>query len=85
MAGRAHLAGAEVVLVDRSPPWGRRPPAKIGAWSTGSRGTWSHWEGIPALYDRSAALGGRVDILVNGAGIQYRCPAEDFRSGGSRS
>ncbi len=22
--------------------------------------------------------GGRVDILVNGAGIQYRCPAEDF-------
>ena len=56
--------------------------ARLGAQGApvhGVQGDLSHWEGIPALYDRAlAALGGRVDILVNGAGIQYRCPAEDF-------
>lgn len=81
MAEGLHLAGAEVVLVDRSPAVGEAA-ARLGAQGTpvhGVQGDLSHWEGIPALYDRAlAALGGRVDILVNGAGIQYRCPAEDF-------
>lgn len=81
MAEGLHLAGAEVVLVDRSPAVGEAA-ARLGAQGApvhGVQGDPSHWEGIPALYDRAlAALGGRVDILVNGAGIQYRCPAEDF-------
>lgn len=81
MAEGLHLAGAEVVLVDRSPAVGEAA-ARLGAQGApvhGVQGDLSHWEGIPALYDRAlAALGGRVDILVNGAGIQYRCPAEDF-------
>lgn len=84
MAEGLHLAGAEVVLVDRSPAVGEAA-ARLGAQGApvhGVQGDLSHWEGIPALYDRAlAALGGRGDILVNGAGIQYRCPAEDFPPG----
>ena len=80
MAEGLHLAGAEVVLVDRSPAVGEAA-ARLGAQGApvhGVQGDLSHWEGLPALYDRVlAALRSRVDILVNGAGIQYRCPAED--------
>ena len=74
MAEGLHLAGAEVVLMDRSPAVGEAA-ARLGAQGApvhGVQGDLSHWEGIPALYDRAlAALGGRVDILVNGAGIQH--------------
>lgn len=36
-------------------------------------------EEIPQIYEGALKkLGGRLDILVNGAGIQFRCKAEDF-------
>lgn len=81
MAEGLHQAGAEVLLLDVSPTVGEAA-ARLGASGApvhGVQGDLSDWEGIPALYEKAlAVLGGRVDILVNGAGIQFRCKAEDF-------
>lgn len=36
-------------------------------------------ESLPAVFDEAVKLaGGRIDILLNGAGIQFRCPVLDF-------
>ena len=73
MAEGLHLAGAEVVLVDRSPAVGEAA-ARLGAQGApvhGVQGDLSHWEGIPALYDRAlAALGGR-GVNVNAIAPGY--------------
>lgn len=81
MAEGLHKAGAQVVLVDVSPEVAEAA-AKLGA-----EGAPVHWvvgdlscqDAIPRIYEEALAkLGGRLDILVNGAGIQFRCKAEDF-------
>ena len=73
MAEGLHLAGAEVVLVDRSPAVGEAA-ARLGAQGApvhGGQGDLSHWEGIPALYDRALAdLGGR-GVNVNAIAPGY--------------
>lgn len=76
-----HEAGAEVVLI------GSSARALTAAAEMGSSGAPVH--GVQAdLSDREQiksgflksleALGGRLDILVNGAGVQYRCAASEF-------
>lgn len=81
MAEGLHLAGAEVVLMDVS------PTVADSATKLGAAGPKVHWvqgdlsdqEAIPELYAQALEkLGGHLDILVNGAGIQFRCKAEDF-------
>ncbi len=43
------------------------------------QGDLSDLERLSAVYDTALSqLEGRLDILVNGAGIQFRCAAEDF-------
>lgn len=76
-----HEAGAEVVLI------GSSARALTAAAEMGSSGAPVH--GVQAdLSDREQiksgflksleALGDRLDILVNGAGVQYRCAASEF-------
>lgn len=81
MAEGLHKAGAEVVLVDVS------PSVEDSAAKLGAEGAPVHWvigdlsqqDAIPQIYRQALdKLGGRLDILLNGAGIQFRCKAEDF-------
>lgn len=81
MAEGLHKAGAEVVLVDVS------PSVEDAAARLGAEGAPVHWvigdlsqqDAIPQIYSQALdKLGGRLDILLNGAGIQFRCKAEDF-------
>lgn len=81
MAEGLHKAGAEVVLVDVS------PSVEDSAAKLGAEGAPAHWvigdlsqqDAIPQIYSQALdKLGGRLDILLNGAGIQFRCKAEDF-------
>lgn len=76
-----HDSGAEVVLV------GSSQTAKKTAEEMGSQGApvygvcgdLSDKESIRGIFKESLdLLGGRIDILVNGAGIQHRCDAEEF-------
>lgn len=81
MAEGLHQAGAEVTLIDVSSAV-EESAAKLSAGGIpvhGVQGDLSDQEKIPAIYEKALeTLGGRVDILINGAGIQYRCKAEDF-------
>lgn len=44
-----------------------------------AQGDLTDTEKLPALVDEcEEKLGGHIDILLNGAGIQFRCKAEDF-------
>lgn len=76
-----HLAGAEVVL------WGRSQSGYETAAALTSSEAPVHFvpcdvessQDIAKAVEKSAELlGGRIDILVNGAGIQYRADALDF-------
>ena len=76
-----HNMGADVVI------WGRRPEgAQTAASMDGPRnrvyfvcGDISRADQMDAMLAQSLKyLDGRVDILVNAAGIQYRAPAADF-------
>lgn len=81
MAEGLHKAGAEVVLVDVAPAV-METAAAMGAQGApvhGVIGDLRQQEEIPQIYEGALKkLGGRLDILVNGAGIQFRCKAEDF-------
>lgn len=81
MAEGLHKAGAEVVLVDVSPSV-KESAAALGAAGAPVHaviGDLSDQNAIPAIYAEALEkLGGRLDILLNGAGIQFRCKAEDF-------
>lgn len=76
-----HDAGAAVVLVDIS---GSVKDAAAAMTSQDApvyyvQGNLADTAGLPKLVDECAAkLGGHIDILLNGAGIQFRCNAEDF-------
>lgn len=81
MAQALHDAGAEVVLLDILDIV-EESAAKMG--QTGAKvhavkGDLSKPETLEGVYlECLEKLGGRIDILLNGAGIQYRCPAVDF-------
>lgn len=76
-----HDAGAEVVLIDildsvhEVAKAMSTPDAKVYA----VQGDLSSLDDIKRMCKESIdLLGGRVDILLNGAGIQFRCPAAEF-------
>lgn len=77
-----HDAGAEIVLIDIN-----RENLENAAEALGKEGPKVHYvvgdlsklDGLHSVYQEALEkLGGRVDILLNGAGLQYRCKAEDF-------
>lgn len=76
-----HTCGAEVVI------WGRSESGAETARSISTEAQPVHFvkcdvsrsEDVDrAVRESAALLGGRIDILLNGAGIQYRAPALDF-------
>ena len=82
MARTLHDSGAEVVLIDIDETALTAAAQAMG----GSKGQvhyvvgdLSNLENLENVYRQALEkLGGRLDILLNGAGIQYRCKAEDF-------
>jgi len=81
MAAALHDAGAKVVLMDISPEVHDLAKSLGGA----ENNYYAVEANITLKESREAAfckalelLGGRLDILVNGAGIQFRCDAIDF-------
>lgn len=81
MAQALHDAGAEVVLLDLLDmvEVSAVKMGSAGARVHGVKGDLSKPETLEGVYEECLEkLGGRVDILLNGAGIQYRCPAVDF-------
>lgn len=81
MAEALHEAGASVVLVDVL-DLVEVSAARLGAAGEPVYAVKGDLGDTAALREACreavAKLGGRVDILLNGAGIQYRCAAEDF-------
>lgn len=81
MAQALHEAGAEVVLLDilDAVDESAKVMGSTGAPVHAVKGDLSKPETLEAVYGQCLdKLGGRLDILLNGAGIQYRCPAVDF-------
>ncbi len=81
MAEGLHEAGAEVVLFDimdlvyESAEKMSTPEAPVHA----VKGDVTNKESREKAFAKAIELlGGRLDILINGAGIQYRCEAIDF-------
>lgn len=81
MAIALHDAGAEVVIVDAN-PLVRETVAELNTEAPGYHAVVANLTDLEELktgfQESLDALGGRVDILINGAGLQYRCPSEDF-------
>ena len=78
-----HDAGAEVVLLDVLDlvEESARKMAETGAPVHAVKGDLSNPETLPEVYAECLRkLNGRVDILLNGAGIQFRAPAVEFPS-----
>ncbi len=81
MAEALHDAGAEVVLLDvqESVYESAQKLGETGALVHAVTGDLSDYEQLVQAYETSLEkLGGRIDILLNGAGIQFRCKAEDY-------
>lgn len=81
MAQALHDAGAEVVLLDilDMVEESAEKMGQTGAKVHAVKGDLSKPETLEGVYlECLEKLGGRIDILLNGAGIQYRCPAVDF-------
>ena len=81
MAQALHDAGTEVVLLDilDSVFESADIMEASGAPVHAVKGDLSDFSSLNSIYNACLdKLNGRVDILLNGAGIQYRCPAADF-------
>lgn len=82
MAKGLCLAGAQTAVVGSSEAVFESAKAlekETGSRVYGVRGDLGEEQTVPVLYQEALEkLGGGVDILVNCAGVQYRCPAEDF-------
>lgn len=81
MAEALHEAGARVLIIGRDENTLARAAQEMGAEGAPvlyEAGDLEKLDRIEELYERAAAKLGGPDILVNGAGIQHRAPAEDF-------
>lgn len=81
MAEALHDAGAEIVLLDvqESVYESAEKLGKSGALVHAVVGDLGNYSELVQAYNISLGkLGGHLDILLNGAGIQFRCKAEDF-------
>lgn len=82
MARALHNGGAEVVLIDIDEKSLAGAAAEMGASGAAVHhvvGDLSHLDNLPRVYGAALErLGGRLDVLVNGAGVQFREKALDF-------
>lgn len=81
MAEALHEAGARVLIIGRNENTLARAAQEMsadGAPVLYEAGDLEKLDRIEELYEKAAAKLGGPDILVNGAGIQHRAPAEDF-------
>lgn len=82
MAEGLHDAGVEVVLIDineESLVEAAKELGKDGPEVHYVAGDLSKLDKLEDVYGQALdKLGGRLDILVNGAGMQFRCKAEEF-------
>lgn len=81
MAQALHDAGAEIVLLDilDTVDLSAKEMAQNGPMVHAVQGDLSKTEELEGIYQKCLdKLGGRVDILLNGAGIQFRAPAVEF-------
>lgn len=81
MAQALHDGGAEVTLLDIADDvyTAAKEMGKCGAPVHAVKGDLSKLETLKNVYEECLeTLDGRIDILLNGAGIQFRCPAVDF-------
>lgn len=82
MAEGLHQAGAEIVLIGTKEETLSQAAERIG--NQGAKvhyvaGDLGNRDAIPDIYENALKkLGGHLDILVNCAGVQYRCKAETF-------
>ena len=81
MAVALHDAGAEIVILDANSQV-ENTVAELGGAKSGYHAVVANLLDLNDLSNgfqqAISALGGRLDILVNGAGLQYRCPSEEF-------
>lgn len=81
MAEALHDAGAEIVLLDvqESVYESAKKMGETGAPVHAVQGDLGEYEKLVKAYNECLEkLEGRIDILLNGAGIQFRCKAEEF-------
>ena len=82
MAKTLHDAGAEVALIDINEENLQQAAEQLESYGEKIHyvvGDLSKLESLDQVYGQALELlGGHLDILVNGAGLQYRCKAEDF-------
>jgi NAD(P)-dependent dehydrogenase (short-subunit alcohol dehydrogenase family) len=81
MAKGLAQAGAAIVIVDVNDEGAARTAATIqeqGGTAVGMQCDVTDKAAVDALADRVVAARGRVDVLVNSAGMAFRSPAEDF-------
>lgn len=81
IAQALHEAGATLAIIDilEDVEESARCLSESGNSAYGIHGDMSDDKDIARAFDVALAkLGGRLDILVNGAGIQYRCASVDF-------
>ena len=71
-------AGAQIVVVDLDPAASERGATKIGRGAVGVGCDVSDPASAEAAAERAVAATGRVDVLVNSAGIAALAPAEDL-------
>lgn len=81
MAEALHDCGASVVVMDVTPSV-YDIAEKLGGAEKGCYGVVANLtddESRQSGFNKALELlGGRLDILLNGAGVQFRCPAKDF-------
>jgi len=73
-----HAKGAEVVIVDNDPDHARETAARIGDGSYAVPCDVSDAESVDAAVRTVVDRSGRIDILVNCAGVVRLAPAEDL-------
>ncbi len=83
MAKAMHAAGAQVVLVGRREEMVRGAAEDLGAGAHWQTADVTEFAALPALVDRVIAKTGKVSILLNNAGINFKklavdTPVEDF-------
>ena len=71
-------AGARVVVVDLDPEVSQRRAKQLGRGAVGFGCDVSDQASVQAAADRAVEAAGRVDVLVNSAGIVDLAPAEDL-------
>jgi len=71
-------AGAKVAIADLDGAAARRAAERIGRGALGLEADVGQEEAVGAAIDATLAAHGRLDVLVNNAGLQHVSPVEDF-------